>query len=421
MSRRALAGPLHRRLLSAGALCLPLACSGEVTSGVAPDAGSVTQFEHVWWGATVAPRLFLLIVDDAPTDAARQLREALGEDLRGFFDDIDLDDCLIQADPAVYRPIDFRLIVVGSSGTMPPLFRDEAGLHALGIDASPEILAGWEMAGADAIRAMEAPSVLPFMGAAELAHYVNLLGGTAEPRNSAEEELAHVVTEGTWPWMGLATTRPDESPDVLDIAWQGQVAYVHLLDWPEDGTCPADKAEHASFPSLVPLGSEWTSKECFGEASIFDPLGVADCYPACMPRAPAVADDGRVACRVYGEFPLDVDCETAPGWTFIEQSNSIYESTEPRPVNLCELRQAEGRALQACISDFACEECEPSFCFRRSFTAEDGEDPAHERPTWAEDSTFCEVLGDGGPLWERLRLVHGADQVGGFVRAVCQE
>jgi hypothetical protein len=73
------------------------------------------------------------------------------------------------------------------------------------------------------------------------------------------------------------------------------------------------------------------------------------------------------------------------------------------------------------MSDFACEGCEPSFCFRRSFTAEDGENPEHQRPTEAEDTPFCELFGDGEPLWERLRVVHGADQVGGFLRAVCQQ
>lgn len=404
-----------------GLLGSTVAC--DIASGVTPDAGSLAQFEHKWPVLTDdRPLWHLLVVDDAPTEAARRLREQLAEDLRGYFNDVDRACCEIRADPALYRPIDWRLIVVGASGTLPPRFQDEEGLHAVGVDATPDLLNAFETAGGQAILATETSEVLPFLGAAELAHYLNLTHGAATPRSSAEAELVSALSEQAWSMAALATTRPDESPEDLDIAEQVSTYSVYLLDRPEDGSCPYDRSEHASLPSFEPLAESWSSSGCYEPTDVFPPPGVADCALACMPRAPSVDDSGKVACRVYGEFLPDVDCENSPGWTFLEQGPPSGWGFMGVPlVNLCELRQAEGDALQACIHDFACEGCEPSFCFRRPFTETDDADPAHQRPTPAKDFRYCERFSSGGPSWERLRIVHGAEGEAGFLRAVCQQ
>jgi hypothetical protein len=410
---------MRARRVSFILLGLCSACS-EVVSGVEPDARSVTQFEITRWGRLASQQWFLLVVDDAPTEAARRLREHLADDLVGFFDERPGACGISWSDPATYRPIDLRLIVVGSSGTLEPRFRDEEGLHALGEDASPALLAAFEAAGRQAILATETDEVRPSVGQFEVVHYMNLLGGESAPRSVAEAELAEVLPSPGWPFVGLAMTRPDASPEGPPLTWTSAVLDVRMLDWPEDGSCPVHDHYRADVPAFYPLNGAWTSPDCYQEAEMFDGDTVQDCAPTCMSRLPAVDAAGQVACRVYGEFPLEVDCEDNPGWTFLESTASGLGLDEALEVNLCELHQAEGDALEACIHDFACEGCEPSFCFRRPFTNEDEDDPAHTRRTFAADSLACTAL-YGQQSWDRLRIVHGADQVGGLIRVVCQE
>jgi len=398
----------------AGALATT-ACAGQVEWGGDP----VPEFSHAWWGHRAEQQWFLLVVDDAPTPAARRLRERLAADLHGFFDEVDVADCGLSADPARYRPVDFRLVIVGASGTLLPRFRDDEGLHAIGADASPELLAAFEEAGGQAIQGMETAEVLPFVGAAELAHYVKLIQGAVKARSDTEEELALLLGRPTWPWMGLATTRRDVSELPLELTWNDNIVDVRLLHWPESGPCPTSP-DSTIFPSLEPLRATWTSPACSRTATVFAARGVTECVPQCMDWTPPVDAAGRVECQVFGEFPIHVDCEDFPGWTFLDTTTTQFEGPESWTVNLCELKQAEGPALEACVSDFACEGCEPSFCLRRPFTEADDADPAHRRATSAADSPACEQR-TGTPSWDRLRIVQGADQVGGFLRAVCRE
>jgi hypothetical protein len=407
-----------RSVIAFGSLALLTACQEEIVSGVAEDAGSVTQFEVTRWSPAAATIWTLLVVDDAPTEAARSMRALLAADLHGFFDYVE--GCGTSSDPASYRPIDQRLIVVGSSGTLEPRFRDEEGLHAFGVDASPELLLAYEEAGEAAILGMETTEVLPFTGVAELAHYVNLIEGTVAPRSPGEEEIVRLLPETLmWPWAALARTRPDLSPEhppVTSASWS-----LRLLHWPEDGSCPPFPRGEVDIPSLEPLQAQRTSPACFEEATVFTPSYLAGKYTcACLPWAPPADAAGRVSCRVYGEFPADADCGAVPGWTFLDSTTSKLSGDDTRPVHLCELRQAEGVALDACIHDFACEGCEPSFCFRRAFTEADNEDPAHLRRVPAADPLVCDASGE--PLiLDRLRFVLGADQIGGPMRVVCQK
>jgi hypothetical protein len=400
-------------------LACTLGCGGEGVSGGEGGAGSVTQFEHDLWGREVFPRWFLLVVDDAPTDAARNLRQRLAEDLQGYFDDEAAAECS-SGDPAIYRPIDWQLIVVGASGTLEPRFRAEEGLHPVGRDASPDMLAAFEEAGAQAILEMETSAVLPAIAEAELAHYLNLLAGAADPRSASEAELVVSVTSDAWPWGALALTRPDASSEHPAVAWTEPSFEVLLVEWSEDGLCASSgEDDRFTLPGLAPLEVRRVSRECYEESWLFDPQNGGHCFPGCLSRLPSATENGQVVCRVYGEFPADVDCEEQPGWTFLESTLSTIIGYQNWPVNLCELRQAEGAALEACIEDLACEGCEPSFCFRRPFTAEDEDDPAHQRPAPAADSAYC--ASEGLQSWERLRIVHGADQVGARIRVVCQE
>lgn len=405
-----------RLAVALGLLPLLIACQEEVVSGLADDAGAVSQFEFMLWRPGAPTIWTVLVIDDAPTEAARSLREHLVADLRGFFDEAD--GCAVSADPASYRPIDHRLIIVGASGTLEPRFRDEEGLHAFGVDASPGLLVAFEQAAEAAILSMETAQVLPFVGVAELAHYANLVEGAELPRSPAEEELVGLFPgRGTYALAALASTRPDLSPEHLPVSSVKHLWALSLLHWPEDGSCPALAHGEEDIPSLQRLAPRFSSPRCFEEATIFTVLnGKHTC--SCLPWAPPADAEGQVPCRVYGEFPADTDCEQMAGWTFLESTQSGYHGEDPWPVNLCELRQAEGAALDACVHDFACEGCEPSFCFRRAFTEADENDPAHERPTPAAD--HCD--GPNGPLpLDRVRLVHGADQIGGAIRVICQK
>jgi hypothetical protein len=402
-----------------GALLLVSAC-GDPESGVENSADGVTQFETILWGPSTPTRWFLLVVDDAPTEAARSLRQHLAADFRGFFDHLDDADCFTGADPAVYRPIDWRIVVVGSSGTLEPRFSAEDGLHAVAKDASPALLLALEEAVSEAILATETSEELPFVGQFELTHYLNLIQGVTEPRSPAETELSSVVSSEHWPWVGMARTRADTSPEGPAVEWTASVLDVMVVDWPEDGPCPVHE-RWEQIPALYPLTTIWTSDTCFEEATLFVPRGYSSCATSCMPDQPATLPSGEVRCRVYGEFPLDADCEQAPGWTFLEQAESLSSFADVPPVNLCELRQAEGAALDACVNDFACEGCEPSFCFRRAFTEDDESNPAHQRPTTTADFAYCPLHADTDIPWDRLRIVHGADQGNGLIRVVCQE
>jgi hypothetical protein len=404
------------------ALAFVVSGCGEVVPGVEEDAGSVAQFEANRPGAPGNTVWTVLVVDDAPTEAARSMRVLVAEGLRGFFDK-ELGGCgAWNADPAAYRPIDQRLIVVGASGTLEPRFRDEEGLHAVGVDASPELLAAYEEAARQAILEMETSEVLPFVGVAELAHFVNLIEGNATPRSSVEEELLGSRPEGAvgyvWQaWAALSRTRPDESPAHPAAMDKDRAWSLNLLYWPEDGTCPPLPGGQAQVPTLEAMDARWTSPACFEEANVLTmPTLAAKCTPWCLPWMPALDDEGRATCRVYGEFWNGADCEEMPGWTFLESTLGALDGHE---VNLCELRQSEGDALEACVNDFGCDGCEPSFCFRRAFTEADEGDPAHQRPVPAADHDACDST--GRLPTGRLRIVHGAEQFHGTLRVVCQK
>jgi len=399
---------------------LPASGCGGVA--VVTEEEPIPTFETSFWGGVAPTRWFLLVVDDAPTWAARRLRERLADDLHGYFDDLDAADCGIRADPAVYRPVDLRLIVVGSSGTLEPRFRDSDGLHALGVDASPALLAAFEQAGREAILAMETPEVLPFVGQFELVHYLNVFEGKDETRSSVEDELVEAMPPrfGVWPSAALAQTRPDLSPPGPDVRVPANLLEVRLLDWPEDGSCPSHTGP-ATAPAFAPLDGVWTSPDCFGAARIFEVDSKDACPRVCMPRLPVTDPNGHVACRVYGEFPIHVDCEEKPGWTYLSSPESVLSDWKRWDVNLCELRQAEGPALTACIRDFSCSGCEPSFCFRRRFITADATNPGHQRPTATAEPLDCEGSGAANSSWERFRIVQGADQVDGTIRVVCEE
>src|SRR5690606_33836942 len=107
MKMRALFFPLL-----VGSLCW--SCSDLPISGL--GAGEeLRQISRLKIGAYTRHRLIVLIVDDAPTEEARRMREQLAEGFLGWIDDFRYGACGYGSDFAQDFPMDVRLLLIPSS------------------------------------------------------------------------------------------------------------------------------------------------------------------------------------------------------------------------------------------------------------------------------------------------------------------
>lgn len=336
-------------------------------SGVEGEA-NIGQFTHfVRFETAPWTEVMLVVVDDAPTDEARALREFLATDIAGSYERA---PCGEARDKAKWRPADVRVVLVSPSDPARTLTSEtNPELLLRTPNATEEELVAWETAVGDAILASETPDTESFRGVEALEHWARLLTGYDGPASDVERRFmaslpSGASRDGAYAFVG--TTRDDESPAADGERWI-PLAYAQGLDFralPE--TCSAQTEAPAEFETL---DAYWTSGPCEG-ATLFDYDLSHECTPDCLDVMPLVDDGGRAECRVLARSWDLADCPEWAGWADPEDGNGErsprFEDAESGTLRVCEVLQLEGDALDSCRTDLACEECGAGYCFAAS-------------------------------------------------------
>lgn len=391
-------------------------CTVEPLSGVEESSMGHGQFSETMGIWVPIPVTWVLVVDDAPTDEARVLRQQLARDVIGVFDDIDSAEADIDPDPGVFRPIDYRIVVVGASDTLPPVHVEhDPDLAVQADNATPEVQNRWEEAVGRAILATETPNTEPLLAIEVASRWRRFLIGEEEPSSAADRLFAGSIPNWNLVTLLVATTRPDEGTSSVERLDAGHDVASYGAYLPSWGTCYDGEPVELALPRLAQAIRHWVPSSCTDEVNLFSAHGVADGSYSCLPSQPRLDAKGQAACLLHGYVPLEELCPKELGWLDPMDNHGVRRPRVGVPHfanefwRVCELPQLEGPALRSCREDFTCDDCEPGWCFRRAWTEEDLSQEIKVRDyTFSADfETWCE-RNFRRPSYDRVRIVHEA-------------
>ena len=345
------------------------------------------------------PLVIALVVDDRATAEAAELRAGVDVALRTTLSRFSSPSGLI--DPAAWRPVDVTVALGLPSGSDTDWLIGPEQVPALAYqtrEPSPASTTALADTVRDQIGAhLAAPSDLyrPIEVTSRLAR---LLAREVVPVDDREAALIAATERdlGGDVAMALATTSDDESsgevtaypipvPDIL-----GESDYFVAL------TAVIPSAEPAPCPFLDPSGEppsrlrSWIEAQsglvdpqgwpCAAESLAelgLPPLGVSCGAGRSWCTSHPIAMDGpRAQCLVLVERPgADEPCDPERGWV-----DPVDEDGVRRPrtgenawtdFRVCEVRQLEGTALEACRTTAACEGCPGGWCRAEWLSGED--------------------------------------------------
>lgn len=398
---------LSRRALGtvrAGLTLLALAsgCAPEPVPGTEWE-GAEAQWSGMFFTHQIQPQLWVVVVDDTPSERGRALRAALAEELIGYWDVWRDSDCTRGWDHARYWPEELHVLLIPSSDPAAALhagIRPDLDLHTE--NATSTTARSWEEAMAEAILGLESADEEPNLVMAALAFWGDLLSGARPPATAEEEAFLAGLPEDRRTIVLSYGTRDDElsiSPDDVSLQTYGGEA---LLDTP--CTSAADAA---------PRLSQLTSVRC--GAPYLRPNLACDLRARCQYRRPVRLDNGQVACRALVLIDEAAECTAEAGWLDPLHADGGRaprwqvdpEGLSPGRYRQCEVQQLDGRARIACESDVDCLGCQPGFCFREHF-AEERHDylvgTCAARGGWYEEQ-FRFVLGAESAAWGQGTMV----------------
>lgn len=364
--------PLRRAPVSAlvaGVCALVAACGGEPWGEEDIPAGSARQATWSWWFQPPSPQLWVVLVDDAPTDLAREMRARLATEVIGNLDRYRR--AYGPGDPAFYWPARVQVLVVPTSNPRAAVHGViDARLNLSVTNATSETGREWEEALGEVIVGLESGAVEPNAVFSALRYWNEVISGERAPERTEDVAFVASILEPDWPWIFVVTTRDDESSIEVEDAtlpnWSSSwwLGFVHsgaeCTDYPELEVPRLDSRDDAYF-------------RCDGDPLLVD--YVNDVISQCMSPLPVALGDGQVACRVFAYAEPDLDCPEERGW--LDPENDAGERV-PTLVNhptdssvgerrVCEVRQLEGAALASCREEPSCSACEPGWCFREAW------------------------------------------------------
>ncbi len=330
-------------------------------------AGSAHQITVLDGAQRPSPRVIVVVVDDAPTDFARAMRERVAQDFVATYESSYLGSwasCRHDRDPAVWYPAERRALVVSPSrplGEQIASYTTHPGLAWNTERYTAAEAQAWSQAVAAEIVGVETELDAPYRPLEAQAHTLRLLLGQQSPASEDEQLLIdglppHAVIE-----VYLATTRDDESPNVPSEYRVSEGSAEYGMVFAPDPTFTSCDLER------VPFIQEWSGFE-YGSceaADFFGAGGGADCFGRCLPRPPLVSENGSAACRILAFTDSELPCSAELGWVDpISEGARRALTTERNGVTsrICEVLQLEGAALDSCRSDLACSECQPGWC-----------------------------------------------------------
>jgi hypothetical protein len=306
------------------------------------------------------PTVMLLVVDDAPTPDARELRAYLAEDLKATYP---LPD---SCDPAEWRPESLEVVLISPSDpARTQTSESNPELRLVTPNATQAEITRWQTALGEAIRQAETADVQPFLAMAELDHWSRLLMGDAKPRSELERRFRASILKDAGIFARVATTRDDESSELSDdfpLYFHGRGLFWNAAD-------VASVCSYAGPPRLTGQIASWRTAPCEEESFFDDRRLDYACDPGdfpCFGGTPVVSSEGRAECRVLAHAYELERCPEWAGWVNpLDASGKRVrrtQNTEYGEVRICEVLQLEGAALDSCRTKESCADCDSGFC-----------------------------------------------------------
>lgn len=368
------------------------------------------------------PEVIVLVVDDAATPEAAQLRAQIVESVRAGLEDAIRDrwSGCGNPDPAAFHPGDIRLVIARPSAP------DDVAL--LTPTELPSLAWITKRSTADEVKTVTAGAAAAleqrFATAGELyrplraaKRAVELVKGARPPVTDAEAAFVASLLPEVWVRLVVASTRDDEdtvSVNTLVIDPSSRQSSINIgVVGPfaaSGSTCKIFKPGDTRlelWASKNPTASQAPASlvkwPCDEQASWYQLLAscCVDCGARCEDRVPTVSEEGVAACRAYVDQTDLERCDPARGVqdpdgkpTFIERQGA--------QLRRCEVLQLTGAALEACRFTLDCSGCPSGFC-------------ATEVP----ELTLLDQC-EPGKRVSSLRFVGGAlDAPGGYIHTEC--
>lgn len=383
----------------------PVALSPETSSQETLDA-RLSQRAHT---------VIVLVVDDAATAEAGQLRDRVVESVRaGLLSEIEerWHNCG-NPDPAAWHPGDVRLVVARPSAAdgealltpieMPSLAWITKRSTADEVDA---VVAG--AAQALALRLADAGEPYRPLRAAKRA--VDLVTGARAPATDAEAAFAASLPLNAATRLVVASTRDDEDSTSLDELWldstESATSIAVVLPADSSGAfCavsgPGDTRLQAWGKQVEAALTAWPCSDEDQWDSILRSCCV-DCGPTCHAQPLAVSSDGLVECRVHVDQTDLERCDPERGFSDPD-GQPTFVDREGAQLRRCEVAQLTGAALEACRFTLDCVGCSSGFC-----------------ATEVQELSQPDACQSQGYSWP-LRIVGGAlDVDSGWIHVICQ-
>jgi hypothetical protein len=390
---------------------------GDAGDGVVPIAPTTSSLEIVDGIVSSGPtEVIVLVVDDAPTAEAADLRAHVVESVRSG---------MVQAaqerwyggcsnpDPAIWHTGDVRFVVVRPSAPDALAIRSPVQAPALAWITRTSTEAEAEAVTAAAAAALEdrlaaAGEAFRPLHAAQRA--IELLGGARAAETDDENALVASLPADFVLRPIVAATRDDgDAAPALEFSIDAQARTAVFYPWvvgpfePKPGTCSID-APGAVETRLERWGraldAELMAWPCDDMTMWGWLLGHlhADCSPWCHARRLAVDPNGAPRCRIHVDQRNLGACDPERGWkdpggepTFVER-NGV-------DLRRCDIVELGG----GCISSLECPGCGSGYC---------ATEVAEVVPT-----QVCEA---GGQHAWPLRFIGGALEVDGWIHLECE-
>ncbi|MDC0681247.1 hypothetical protein [Sorangium atrum] len=322
------------------------------------------------------PQVIVLVVDDADTAEAAQLRERVAQSMRASL------LAVIEsrwgtcgsADPAQWHPGDIRVVVARPSAPDAAALLTSREIPALAwiTQTSHEEEVEAVMAGVtEALGQRLAEPGEEYRPLRTARRALELVTGALAPVGEAEVALVRSLPQDRLARLLVASTRDDEGPGLIADEVPSQTALSMTLDTEvvgpfttPDWTCrTVDRGSTRLEAWSELVRAEPITSRC-DDQDTWDMLlhpGWADCGFICQAHPLAVDAGGVVACNVMIDQADLERCDAARGQrdpggqpTFVERGGA--------ELRRCEVVQLAGADLESCRHSLDCPGCPSGFC-----------------------------------------------------------
>lgn len=338
------------------------------------------QVTYESWVTRGSAQLSILIVDDAASEEAGDLRGAVLGALRAGLHQLVEErwgGCG-SPDPALDHPSDERFLVVLPSAPdglamLGPV--DVPGLAWLTTTSQHHEVEPVVEAARNAMSSRLASGGEPHRPLRAARRATELVLGFRAPENEAENALLGALAPDAYVRVLIASTRDDEGTEpVVSLAdsWSAmqQTDRLHATTvlgpfGVHGGTCDAWDSKSptrlSAWANLV--HTQMYSWPCDWENTWENLLGNCCCdgAPACLSRPVSTLPSGAGACRVWVDQEDLARCDPAKGWSDPGGVPTFVDDMSPQ-LRRCEVAELAGSWLSACQHSLACEGCPPGWC-----------------------------------------------------------